>query len=97
MAPIILLRLPATARLIRARDGRQAIGARLLPQVVRVSGKEVVRISGTRRVARLFIGRMASNPQSVVSADMLARFQRLFGQMNSAVERLATTDRAPFR
>jgi hypothetical protein len=48
MAPIILLRLPAAARLIRARDGRQAIGAPLVLQVVRISGKEVVRISGTR-------------------------------------------------
>jgi len=49
MAPIILLRLPAAARVIRARDGRQVIGALLLLQVVRVSGKEVVRFSGTRK------------------------------------------------
>jgi hypothetical protein len=49
MAPIILLRPPA-ARVIRARYGRQAIGATLFPQVARISGKQVVRISGTRNI-----------------------------------------------
>jgi hypothetical protein len=50
MAPIILLRLPAAARVIRARNGRQVIGAFFVLQVARISGKQVVRISGTRNV-----------------------------------------------
>jgi hypothetical protein len=53
MAPIILLRLPAAARLIRARDGRQAIGARLV-QPAGVSGIRSEGVFGTRTTEATF-------------------------------------------
>jgi predicted ATP-dependent endonuclease of OLD family len=48
------------------------------------------------RVARLFMARMASDPRSVTSEEVLARFQKLFECMNAAVRRLAAVGRPPF-
>jgi hypothetical protein len=53
VAPIILLRLPPVTRIPRARDGRQAIGAPR--QVVRVSGRDLARIFGTRIPAEVVL------------------------------------------
>ena len=70
-----------------------------IPRLARRAG-EALKALGLEfhktRPARLLLDRMAKDPSSVLDGQAIERFERLFRQINAAVEKLEATDRRPF-